>query len=157
MRQLSIILFIGLLIILPSCKYFRSSGLFGKRARTLAVLKAQEDSIRVADSLQKITDRLKAIENAKLDSVRKADEIWLSMESRHKYNIIVGSFITPEYAKGMTENYRKNGYDPKIIKIEGSKFELVSIEAFNSFTKAVSRLKRFQDTIQFEAWIYIKK
>ncbi|MGD0754156.1 MAG: SPOR domain-containing protein [Bacteroidales bacterium] len=157
MRQLSIILFIGLLIILPSCKYFRSSGLFGKRARTLAVLKAQEDSIRVADSLQKITDRLKAIENAKLDSVRKADEIWLSMESRYKYNIIVGSFITPEYAKGMTENYRKNGYDPKIIKIEGSKFELVSIEAFNSFTKAVSRLKRFQDTIQFEAWIYIKK
>jgi cell division protein FtsN len=145
------------LIILPSCKYFRSSGLFGKRARTLAVLKAQEDSIRVADSLQKITDRLKAIENAKLDSVRKADEIWLSMESRYKYNIIVGSFITPEYAKGMTENYRKNGYDPKIIKIEGSKFELVSIEAFNSFTKAVSRLKRFQDTIQFEAWIYIKK
>ena len=157
MRQLSIILFIGLLIILPSCKYFRSSRLFGKRARTLAVLKAQEDSIRVADSLQKITDRLKAIENAKLDSVRKADEIWLSMESRYKYNIIVGSFITPEYAKGMTENYRKNGYDPKIIKIEGSKFELVSIEAFNSFTKAVSRLKRFQDTIQFEAWIYIKK
>jgi hypothetical protein len=93
MRQLSIILFIGLLIILPSCKYFRASGLFGKRARTLAVLKAQEDSIRVADSLQKITDQLKAIENAKLDSVRKA----------------------------------------------------------------VSRLKQVQDTVQFEAWMYIKK
>jgi cell division protein FtsN len=157
MRQLSIILFIGLLIILPSCKYFRASGLFGKKARTLAILKAQEDSIRVTDSLQKITDQLKAIENAKLDSVRKADKIQLSMESRYRYNIIVGSFITPEYAKGMTEEYRKQGYDPKIIKMEGSKFELVSVEAFDSFTKAVSRLKKFQDTIQVEAWMYIKK
>jgi hypothetical protein len=57
----------------------------------------------------------------------------------------------------MTENYRKHGYDPKIIKMEGSKFELVSVEAFDSFTKAVSRLKQVQDTVQFEAWMYIKK
>ena len=33
-----------------------------------------------------------------------------------KYNIIVGSFITPEYAKGLAEDYRKQGYDSKIIK-----------------------------------------
>jgi hypothetical protein len=157
MRKLSIILFIGLLIILPSCKYFRSSRLFGKKARTLAILKAQEDSIRVADSLQKVTDQLKAIENAKLESVRKANEIQLGTESRYKYNIIVGSFITPEYAKGMTEEYRKQGYDPKIIKMEESKFELVSVEAFDSFTKAISRLKQIQDTLQLEAWMYIKK
>lgn len=157
MRHLSVVLFIGLLVILPSCKYFRASKLFGKKARAEAILKAQEDSIRVADSLQKITDQLKAIENAKLDSVRKANEIRLSTSSGYKYNIIVGSFITPEYAKGMTDQYRKQGYDPKIIKMEGSKFELVSVEAFDSFKKAVSRLKQFQDTGQSESWIYIKK
>jgi hypothetical protein len=156
MRQLSAIFLIGLLIILPSCKYFKG-GLFGKKARTMAIMKAQEDSVRVADSLKKVQDRLLAIELARIDSVKKADEVRLAWESNHKYNIIVGSFITPEYAKSLTESYRKQGYDPKILKMSGSRFELVSIEAHDSFRKAVSRLKEFQDTVQFEAWMYIKK
>jgi hypothetical protein len=157
MRHLSVILLIGLLIILPSCKYFKGGGIFGKKARTMAILKAQEDSIRFADSLQKVKDHLMVVENAKLDSVRKADEVRLTMESRYKYNIIVGSFITPEYAEGLKEVYRKNGYDPKIIKMEGGKFELVSVEAFDNFRKALSQLKQIQDTVQLEAWMYIKK
>lgn len=157
MRHLSVILVIGLLIVLPSCKYFKAGGLFGKKARTMAILKAQEDSIRVADSLQKIKEHLMAKENAKLDSIRQAEEARLAMESKHKFNIIVGSFITSKYAEGLTEEYRKQGYDPKIIKMVGSKFELVSIEGYDSFGKAVSRLKQFQDTVQFESWMYIKK
>ena len=157
MRQLLIILVIALLIALPSCKYFKASKLFGKKARTMAILKAQEDSIRVADSLQKIKERLMANENAKLDSIRNAEEARLAMESKYKYNIIVGSFLTPAYAKGLAEEYTKQGYDPKIIKMEGGRFDLVSIEAYDNFRKAVSRLKQFQDTVQFESWMYVKK
>ena len=157
MRHLPVILLIGLLIVLPSCKYFKGGGLFGKKARIMAIMKAQEDSIRVANSMQKVKDHLMGIENAKLDSARKADEERLAFESKHKYNIIVGSFITPEYAKGLCEGYRKQGYDPQILKMERSRFELVSIEAHDSFRKAFSRLKKFQDTVQFESWMYIKK
>ena len=157
MRHLSVILLIGLLIVLPSCKYFKGGGLFGKKARIMAIMKAQEDSMRVANSLQKVKDHLMEIENAKLDSVRKADEERLAFESKHKFNIIVGSFITPEYAKGLCEGYRKQGYDPKILKKERSRFELVSIEAHDSFRKAFSRLKQFQDTVQIESWMYINK
>lgn len=156
MRHLSAIVFIVLLIVSPSCKYFKG-GLFGKKARIIAVMKAQEDSVRVADSIRKVQDNLMAIENSKLDSIRKADEKRLSMETKNKYNIIVGSFITPEYSKGFAEDFRKQGYDPKIIKKEGSRFELVSVEAYDSFRKAVTRLKAFQDTVQFEAWMYIKE
>ena len=79
------------------------------------------------------------------------------MESKKTFNIIVGSFITPEYAKVYAEGYRKQGYDPKIIMKEGSKFELVSIEAYDSFRKAFSRLKQFQDKIQIESWLFINK
>ena len=155
MRHLLFVLVLGLLIILPSCKYFKAGGLFGKKARTMAILKAQEDSIRVADSLQKIKERLMANENAKLDSIRNAEEARLAMES--KYNIIVGSFLTPDYAKGLAEEYRKQGYDPKIIKMEGRRFDLVSIEAYDNLRKVVNRLKQFQDTVQFESWMYVKK
>jgi hypothetical protein len=157
MRHLLFVLVFGLLIILPSCKYFKGGLLFGKKAKTLAIMKAKEDSVRVADSLQKVRDSLLKADQARVDSVRMAEEQRLSLESKFKYNIIVGSFITPEYAKGLTEEYRKQGYDPKILKMDGSQFELVAIEAYDSFTKAVSRLEKFKDTVQLESWLYIKK
>jgi hypothetical protein len=156
MRHLSAILLVALLLLLPSCKYFRG-GIFGKKARTIAILKAHADSVRVADSLQKVSDHLMALEVARIDSVKKADEERLALESRFKYNIIIGSFITPEYAKGYSDEYRKQGYDPKILKPEGSRFQLVSAEGYNSLSKAASRLKQFQDTVQIESWLYIKK
>jgi len=157
MRRLSAIVLIVLLVVLPSCKFFKGRGLFGRKANTMAVLLAQQDSIRVADSIRKVQDRLMAIENTKLDSAMKADDDRMSLESKYKYNIIVGSFITPEYAKGLAEVYRKNGYDTRILKMEGSRFELVSAEAHESFRKAVARLKEFQDTTELDAWMYIKK
>jgi phosphotransferase system IIB component len=157
MRHLSVILLIGLLAVLPSCKYFKGGGLFGKKARTMAIMKAQEDNIRRADSLQKVKDQMAAIENARTDSLKNAEEARQALESNHKYNIIVGSFITPEYAKSFSEEYRKQGYDPKIIKSQGSRFELVSAEGHESLGKAVSRLRQFQDTVQIEAWLYVKK
>jgi Fe-S oxidoreductase len=123
----------------------------------MAIWKARQDSTRVADSIKQVQDRLLAIENAKLDSVRKADEKRLALEGKYKYNIIVGSFITPEYAKGLAEVYRKQGYDTRILKIEGSKFELVSADGNDSFKKAVNRLKEFRDTTELNAWMYFKK
>jgi hypothetical protein len=156
MRHLAILLLLCFLVVLPSCKYFKG-GLFGKKSRAMAIMKAREDSTRVADSIQQIQFRLQEIEQAKLDSVRRVEEARLAMESKQKYNIIVGSFVTPDYAKGLTEVYRKQGYDPKIIRMEGSRFELVAVEGYNSFNKAASRLLQFQDTIQSESWLYVKK
>jgi hypothetical protein len=157
MRHLTTIFLIALLIVLPSCKNIRERGLFGKRAKTLAMLRAQQDSIRVADSLKIIQNRLKAIEEARLDSIRMTEEEKLSFEARYKYNIIVGSFITPEYARAWAEEYRKQGYDTKIIRMDGSRFELVAAESHERFSKAFTRLKQFQDTVDIDTWMYIKK
>jgi hypothetical protein len=155
MKNLPAILLIVLLIALPSCKYFKGWKLFGRRADTTAVWQAKQDSIRVADSIRLIKDRLLAIENAKLDSIRRAEEELRALSS--KFNIIVGSFVTPEYAKAWAEEYRNRGYDAKIIKMEGGRFELVSAEACESVGKAYSRLEKFRDTVQVDAWIYNKK
>jgi hypothetical protein len=150
MRHLSAILLLGFLVAMPSCKYFKGN----QKSEDFAIMKAHADSLRVADSIQKILDRKM---DEQLDSVRRAEDARLALEAKHKYNIIVGSFVTPEYANAMTEDYRKQGYDPEIIKIEGNKFELVSIEATDSYRTAATRLKQFQDTVQFESWLYIKK
>ena len=157
MRRLSAIIFILLLAVTPSCKFFKKIGLFGRKDNNLAILRTQRDSIRVADSIRKVQEHLLAIENTKLDSIRLAEEVSLAGERKNKYHIIVGSFITPEYAKGLAESYRQQGYDTKILKMEGSNFELVSAESHESFRKAILRLRAFQDTVEFDAWMFIRK
>ena len=152
MRQISALVFIALIVVLPSCKFFNSKG---KKQKALIELKARQDSINIADSLRKVEDQMLALENARIDSLRKAEEKRLAMES--KYNIIVGAFITPEYAKGFAEEYRKLGYDAQILRMNGSKFELVAAEGHKSFRTAVDRLSAFQDTVSIDAWMYIKK
>ena len=96
-----------------------------------------------------------ALENARLDSLRIVGE-QKAWELQNKYHIIVGAFITPEYARAYNDVYKQRGYQSMIIKVQGSRFELVSAEAHQSFRKAVERLKQFQDTIEVDAWMYIK-
>jgi hypothetical protein len=157
MRHFSIIFFLAVLVLTPSCKNIRERGLFGKKAKTLEMLKAQQDSVRVADSLKKVENRLKAIEEARLDSIRLAEEERAAYEARNKFNIIVGSFITPEFAKAWAEEYRKQGYDTKVIKMADSNFELVVAESYDRFSKAVERLNQFQDTVDIDTWLYVSK
>ena len=157
MRYLSAVILIFLLAVVPSCKYIKNKGLFGKKDRTLERLRAEQDSIRVADSIRKVQESLLVIKNAKLDSIRLKKEAQQAAINTSKYNIIVGSFLTPEYAKGLAETYRLLGYDTKILKKEDSNFELVSAESHQSLRTAITRLHQFQDTVEINAWIYIRK
>lgn len=157
MRHLFAAVIVVLITLLPSCRFLKEKGLIGKKARKLEILKVQQDSIRIADSIKKSHDRLLAIETARLDSLRMADEDQKVLLNARRYNIIVGSFITPEYARLYAEEFRNRGYDVNILQMEGSRFELVSAEGHNNFNRAVSRLSQFQDTVNFESWLYIKK
>ena len=157
MRQLTIFFLIIMIVVLPSCKFLREKGLIGRKADTMAVWQARHDSIRVADSIRKVQNRLRAIENAKLDSINKIDKERTEWESKYKYNIICGSFITPEYARKYSASLSQKGYKTRIMKLEGTKFEMVSAEAFDNFRNAAKRLKQFQDTVSTDAWIYIYK
>jgi len=158
MRHLITIIFLLFLVLFPSCKNIRERGLFGKKAKTLEMLKAEQTRIRVADSLKRIENRLKAIEEARLDSLRMAaEEEQAAFEAINKFNIVVGSFITPEYAQAWAEEYRKQGYDTRIIKMTGSRFELVVAESYDRFSKAVERLNEFQTTVDIDSWLYVHK
>ena len=157
MRQLTAFILIMLLVVSPSCKWLREKGFFGKGADTMVIWRAKQDSIRVADSIRKVQERLLAIENAKLDSARKADQERKDWEKKYRYNIIVGSFITPAYARSLSAEFAAKGYKTRILKPEGTRFEFVSAEAHDNFRKAAERLKQFQDTVAFDAWLYIIK
>jgi hypothetical protein len=158
MRHFITIFFLVFVILFPSCKNIRERGLFGKKARTLEMLKAEQQRVRVADSLKRIENRLKAIEEASLDSLRIAAEAEkAAFEAIDQFNIVVGSFITPEYAQAWAEEYRKQGYNAKIIRMTDSRFELVVAESYDRFSKAVERLNVFQTTVDVDTWLYVHR
>ena len=151
-----VVLAIVFLVVSPSCKWLREKGLIGKNTDTMIVWIAKQDSIRVADSIAKAQYQSSA-EKARLDSIRLAEEARKEWESRNKYSIIVGSFITPEYAKSYSALFASRGYKTRILKLGGTRFEMVCAEGHSSFSKAVERLKQFQDTVTYDAWLYVNK
>jgi hypothetical protein len=155
MKPLIAILIIVLLITTPSCKWLKKKGIIGKKARIEAEMKQQQKNARIADSLKKVQEQLLAIEKARLDSISKADQEKMEWENTNRYNIIIGSFITPEYARSYSAEFDARGYKTRLIKLEGTQFEMVSAEAHDNFRTAVERLKQFQDTVAYDAWLYI--
>ena len=121
----------------------------------MAELQARQDSIRIVDSIKHVNDSLLAIVNSRLDSIRLAEEQQMALASR--YNIIVGSFLTPEYAEACAEDYLNRGYEATIIRKENSRFSLVAAESHESVRRAIARTKQFQDTVEIDAWIYVRK
>lgn len=134
---------------LPSCKLLNR-----KKIKAKAEEEACLEQIRIADSVKKANVLRLEREKAVLDSLNAVTEQLLK-EQEAKYNIIVGSFVTPDYAVRLADEYTKIGYQPKIINLEGSDFDLVSAESHKSLDEAVKRLHGFQDTVEIDAWIYI--
>jgi hypothetical protein len=152
MRQLIGFIVVMLLVLTPSCKWLREKGLIGKKADTMAVLLARRDSLRVIGSVRKAQEEIIARENARIDSINRAQQ---EFDMKNKFNIIIGSFITPEYARAYSAEFAAKGYNTKILKLEGTQFEMVSAESHDSYRTAVERLRLFQDTVAFDSWLYV--
>lgn len=152
----AVTIFLAFLLLTSSCKFIEEKGWFGKsKADTMAVWQARQDSLRVADSIKAEVDRMKAREQARIDSIRSAEQARSEWEQRFRYHIIVGSFLTPEYAEDYLQYYRSMGYDAHIIKDRDDRFNLVSAEVHENLNRAARRLYQYQDTVNFEAWLYV--
>ena len=140
-----------------SCKFIEEKGWFGKsKVDTMIAWQAKQDSIRVADSIRAEVERMKAIEQARIDSLQRIEQARLDWEARFKYHIIVGSFLTPEYADDHMKLYQLQGYEARILDGPRNRFKLVSAEVHENINVALKRLYQFQDTVDFESWLYIK-
>lgn len=147
---------LALILLTSSCKFIEEKGWFGKsKADTMAVWLARQDSIRVTDSIQAEIAHMKAVEQARLDSLQAAEQAQRERETRFRYHIVVGSFLTPEYAEDYLSYYQSMGYDANIIDGPKNRFHLVSAEVHENLNKAIKRLVQYQDTVNFESWLYI--
>ncbi len=151
-------IFLSLIILTSSCKFIKEKGWFGKsKADTMAVWLTTQDSLRVAASIRAEEEKMRAIEQARIDSIQAAEKAQSVWGDRFKYHIIVGGFLTPEYADDYLNYYQSMGFNARIIEGPDSRFRLISAEAHDNINRAIRRLQQYQDTVDFESWLYIKE
>ncbi len=156
MKKLIFILF-AILISFSSCKFVKEKGWFGlKNADTMDAYLRKQDSIHIADSISIVIAKQRAIEQARQDSINMAEQKRLEELARFKYHIVVGSFLTPQYADEWSVYYNSIGYDTEMLKA-GNEFNLVSARKYDNIKDAVMDLERFKDTVQVDAWVYINE
>lgn len=114
------------------------------------------DSIRVADSLERVRalEIELAREQAIQDSLLSLEEDMNYYDYEFRYHIIVGSFITPEYALDHSDFYSSMGYQTRIIEgVNG--FDLVSAMGLDGYSQSLYQLENFKDTVDIDSWLYI--
>ena len=154
MKKLIFIVF-AILISFSSCKFVKEKGWFGlKNADTMETYLRKQDSIHIADSISKVIAKQRAIEQVRQDSINMAEQKRLEELARFKYHIVVGSFLTPQYADEWSSYYNSMGYDTEILKA-GNEFNLVSARKYDNMRDALIDLRHFKDTVQIDAWVYI--
>jgi hypothetical protein len=154
------LLLLGLVVLIPSvtsCKYFKHKKTSSRKSDTTAVWEARQDSIRITDSIQNVQTKIQEIENAKLDSARRAEEENLSTQNKLQYKIIVGSFAIHDNAQNLAEAYSKKGYNTQIIQNSATNYELVVVESFDNLSAATARLRELRKTIDPGIWLYVKE
>jgi len=157
MRVLASVVILLFLFFISSCNNSRKGGPTGRKGKTLEMLRAEQDSIRMADSLRRIERRIQALEEARQDSIKMAAQENPAGTTGSKYNIIVGSFLTPDNALKRAEEYRNKGFDARVIIAEGNDYELVAAESYDQLAKAEERLNYIRNNIDKSAWLYVKK
>lgn len=144
---------VGMIVLTPSCKFIKAHNPFNKKEKEMAIQR-QIDSIRVADSLRNVAIEIK--QKAVNDSLAALEAV-RSYEDSFRYHVIIGSFVTPEYATAYADFYSRRGVKTEIIDMVNSRFKLVSASASGSLTEACKSLKAIRDTIEFESWVYVKQ
>jgi hypothetical protein len=167
------------LLSMPSCKYIKQKLHFGKYSLQEAIEWARQDSLRVADSLKRVSKDKKVSGKSIPDSVKKVlaekkdfnntmtDSLMSIVATKPQketsgthYYIIIGSFSNHENAKEASAEFSKRGYTPTILtktNKEKSDLELVSVKTFTDYKQAVTFVKDLQATSVPDAYIYTGK
>lgn len=155
MKKLPLVLLAAVLVLTPSCDFMKSINPFGKKAREAEALRQQQEAFRIADSIRVANEAKEEAER-----VRQAE---LAMEAEEQtrvmtgYHVIVGSFLTPEYADAWLEHIKGFGYDAQLIGMDGGRWQLVSARSFPDLHQAWNAVGGITDRIDSEAWVYKKE
>jgi cell division protein FtsN len=152
MKRLILVLLAVIMLLTPSCDFMKSINPFGKKKRQTEALQKQQEAFRVADSVRVANEQAAAAEKARQDEMdRIAREEALELSN---YHVIVGSFLTPEYAEDWLAHIKSLGYDARLVDMNGGRWHLVSAKSFGTLREAWNGVESIQENINGEAWVY---
>ena len=155
MKRLILVLLAVIMLLTPSCDFMKSINPFGKKKRQTEALQKQQEAYRVADSIRVANEQAAAAEKARQDELNRiAEQATLELG---KYNVIVGSFLTPEYAQDWLGHIKDLGYDAQLVDMSGGRWHLVSAKSFPTLREAWNSVGSIQENINGEAWVYKKE
>jgi cell division protein FtsN len=142
-----------LAITFSGCRFFERFKK-DKASDTLAVWEAKQDSIKKVEMLKakKIEEARRAREKAIQDSLARIRE----MEARNRFHVIIGSFKVSSNADDYQKQVATLGFqDPKIV-VSPNGFKMVSIGAFETYSKATNEILRINRSKEepIELWVY---
>ncbi len=111
-----------------------------------AAIKAQQAR---RDSLRKVQARKDSIEQARMDSIRKAEE--LKKKNQKKYYLVAGSFKTKKYAQMFVDKLNDQGYNSEIF-MEKRGFYRVSYNSYVDRQKAFNEYRRMKNQ-DVQVWV----
>jgi hypothetical protein len=147
-----------LILVLPSCTYLKQRLNLGEYSLKSAIKWAEQDSARVADSLNRMMAEKNTFNKTLTDSIMSLGEKSLpGNDIGSSYQIIIGSFANTENAKNVADQYSRKGYKTSMINglnRYGDKIVMVSVKSFDNADEARSYLKEFKKKIDSKAWLY---
>jgi hypothetical protein len=157
-RYLITIELLLLILVLPSCTYLKQRLNLGEYSIKSAIKWAEQDSVRVADSLNRIMAERNTFKKTLTDSIMSLEEKSQPGSAiRSSYQIIIGSFASTENAKKVADQYSRKGYKTSMIhgsNRNGEKVVMVSVKSFDNADEARNFLKEFKKNIDSKAWLY---
>lgn len=113
--------------------------------------KAKQDSIQRAQDFEAEQLRL-AEEQARQDALAKEKEL----EAKFRFHVIIGSFKVPSNATNWEQEVKGMGYNSTKILHAKNGFDLVSIAAYDTYSKAFNEIERINADKEepIELWIY---
>ena len=131
--------------------------MFSNNKDSLLLYQKKQDSLRFMDSIQSLRSKLSSLKSRNqrlLDSIRRESHTQQELTG-YKYHIIVGGFKNSEYLNTYNRYVQEKGFQTKILRNEYG-FNLISVESFNSWQKAVNTLEGLREDFEKKAWIHIE-
>lgn len=151
MKKIVTVLMLATLLLTPSCDFVRSHNPFTKKQREAEALRKQQEEFRIADSLKLVEEQAAKERELQAEQARIAEQEALEQS---KYHIIVGSFLTPDYATAYLDHITQMGYTPRMVEMEGGRWKLISVSSYATLNEARNALKQYQSDVQVDAWIF---
>jgi len=151
MKRVITVLIVSVLLLSPSCTFVKEHNPFTKKAREAEAIRQQQEAFRVADSIEVAEKEAARLRQLEAEQTMIAQQ---ETQSLSNYHIIVGSFLTPDYATSWADHITQMGYNTRIIEMGGGRWRLVSVNSYPSLKEAWNALSEYQEKIILEAWIF---